>query len=327
MNENQGAADTDGATGKEKAATGAGDKAAGDKVEDKAKDRAANDPAHPAKGGDSEDSTENAPEDEVEASKASLLEHLIELRQRLMWSLAALLLCFILCFYFAAEIYDLLLYPYTRAAGERPDLRLIYTAPQEFFFTQLKVALFGGLFIAFPVIAGQLYMFVAPGLYRDERRAFLPFLLATPLLFLLGALLVYYVVMPLALRFFIGMEQSGEDGGVAIELLPRVSEYLGLVMTLIFAFGICFQLPVLLCLLARVGLLRADSLRAKRKYAVVGVFGVAALLTPPDFISQLGLGLPTLLLYEISILCVAMIERKHFADEGADRQRQQQGGV
>ena len=270
---------------------------------------------------------EDDAKDEVESSKASLLEHLIELRQRLMWSLAALLLCFVVCFYFAAEIYDLLLHPYTRAAGERPDLRLIYTAPQEFFFTQLKVALFGGLFIAFPVIATQLYMFVAPGLYRDERRAFLPFLLATPVLFLLGALLVYSVVMPLALRFFIGMEQSGEEGRVAIELLPRVSEYLGLVMTLIFAFGICFQLPVLLCLLARVGLLRAESLRAKRKYAVVGVFGVAALLTPPDFISQLGLGLPTLLLYEISILCVAMIERKHFAAEDEPQQQEQQGGV
>ena len=254
-------------------------------------------------------------EDEVESSKASLLEHLTELRQRLIYSLLALLVCCIVCFYFAAEIYDILLHPYTRAAGERTDLRLIYTAPQEFFFTQLKLALFGGLFIAFPVVAAQLYMFVAPGLYRNERRAFLPFLLATPILFLLGALLVYYVVMPLALRFFIGMEQSGGGGEVAIELLPRVSEYLGLVMTLIFAFGICFQLPVLLCLLARVGLLRAATLRSGRKYAVVAVFGVAALLTPPDFISQLGLGLPTLVLYEISIWCVSMIERRHFGEE------------
>ena len=263
-----------------------------------------------------------AAEDEVESSKASLLEHLVELRQRLVYSLIALLACFAACFWFAGEIYDILLHPYARAAGERPDLRLIYTAPQEFFFTQLKVALFGAMFIAFPVIAAQLYMFVAPGLYRDERRAFLPFLVATPVLFLLGALLVYYVVMPLALRFFIGMEQAGGEGQVAIELLPRVSEYLGLTMTLIFAFGICFQLPVLLCLLARVGLLRADSLRAKRKYAVVGVFGVAALLTPPDFISQLGLGLPTLVLYEVSILCVAMIERKHFgAEEEPQAQR------
>ena len=259
---------------------------------------------------------EGAPEeDEVESSKASLLEHLIELRQRLIYSLIALLACFAGCFYFAAEIYDLLLYPYVRASGDDSDLRLIYTAPQEFFFTQLKVALFGGLFVGFPVIAAQLYMFVAPGLYRNERRAFLPFLIATPVLFLLGALLVYYIVMPLALRFFIGMEQSGIGDEVAIELLPRVSEYLGLVMTLIFAFGICFQLPVLLCLLARVGLLGADSLRSKRKYAIVGVFAVAALLTPPDFISQLGLGLPTLLLYELSIVCVAMIERRHFPEE------------
>ena len=261
---------------------------------------------------------ETIEEDEVESSKASLFEHLVELRQRLMYSLLALLLCFGACFYFAAEIYDLLLYPYVRASGDRPDLRLIYTAPQEFFFTQLKVALFGGLFIAFPVIAAQLYMFVAPGLYRDERRAFLPFLLATPVLFLLGALLVYYVVMPLALRFFIGMEQPAGLNQVAIELLPRVSEYLSLVMTLIFAFGICFQLPVLLCLLARVGLLGADSLRSKRKYAIVGVFAVAALLTPPDFISQLGLGLPTLLLYELSIICVSMIERRHFSETESD---------
>lgn len=258
---------------------------------------------------------EEARDEEVESSRATLLEHLIELRRRLIYSLLALCLCFGGCFFFAAEIYDLLLYPYLRAAGDRPDLRLIYTAPQEFFFTQLKVALFGGLFLSFPVVATQFYMFVAPGLYRNERRAFLPFLMATPILFLLGALLVYYAVMPLALRFFIGMEQPGGLGQVAIELLPKVSEYLGLIMTLIFAFGVCFQLPVLLCLLARVGLLRADSLRAKRKYAVVGVFAVAALLTPPDFVSQVGLGLPTLLLYEISILCVAMIERRHFSME------------
>ena len=249
-------------------------------------------------------------DDDIEASKAPLLDHLIELRSRLVKSMIAIVIAFAACFYFAQDIFNILLVPYERAAGDKQELTLIFTAPQEFFITQLKLALFGALFLAFPIIASQLYMFVAPGLYKNERRAFLPFLVATPVLFLTGAALVYFVIMPLALRFFLGMEQPGGGGEAAIQLLPRVSEYLGLIMALIFAFGICFQLPVLLTLLGRAGLVSSAGLKKQRKYAIVAAFGVAAILTPPDIISQVGLGVPTILLYEISILCVAMVEKK-----------------
>jgi len=253
-------------------------------------------------------------EHDIDASRAPLLEHLVELRQRLLYSMIAIAIGFGICFYFADQIFNILLVPFETAAGDKTDLKLIYTAPQEFFFTQLKLALFGALFIAFPVLAAQIYMFVAPGLYKNERGAFLPFLLATPVLFLLGASLVYFLIMPLALGFFIGMEQTGGDGQASIELVPRVSEYLGLTMTLIFAFGLCFQLPVLMTLLGRAGLISAGQLRKGRKYAVVAVFAIAAVLTPPDIISQLGLGIPTLVLYEISILSVALIERRRKRD-------------
>ncbi|MBL1234005.1 MAG: twin-arginine translocase subunit TatC, partial [Rhodobiaceae bacterium] len=188
----------------------------------------------------------------------------------------------------------------------------------EYFFTQLKLALFGAIFFAFPVIASQIYMFVAPGLYKQERGAFYPYLIATPVLFIAGGSLVYYVIMPLAFTFFLGMQQAGGDGQAAIELLPRVSEYLGLIMLLIFAFGLCFQLPVVLTLLARVGLVNAPQLRKGRKYAVVAVFAVAAVMTPPDIISQVGLALPTMILYEISIIAVMMIEKKRAAARDDD---------
>ncbi len=256
--------------------------------------------------------------DDIEASKAPLIEHLIELRQRLMRALIAIFIAFIVCFYFATDIYNLLIVPYERAAGAEREIKLIYTAPQEYFFTQMKLALFGALFIAFPIIANQIYKFVAPGLYQNERSAFLPFLVATPVLFALGSMLVYFVVMPLALTFFLSMEQAAGEGRAAIELLPKVNEYLGLIMTLIFAFGLVFQLPVVMTLLGRAGLVSSDTLKTKRKYAIVIAFVVAAVLTPPDPVSQLGLALPTLLLYEISIQAVRLIERARAAREAQE---------
>ncbi len=246
--------------------------------------------------------------DELAGSEASLIEHLTELRSRLIYSIVAVAVLFVVCFLVADWIFDFLLQPFKTATGGIEDVRLIYTAPQEFFFTKLSLSLFGAIFLAFPVIASQIYAFVAPGLYKSERGAFLPYLIATPVFFVFGAAVMFYGVMPLALRFFLSMEGGGPNAAT-IEMLPRVSEYLSLIMTLVLAFGVCFQLPVVLTLLARIGMVNSDSLKSWRKYAFVAVLVVAAFLTPPDPISQLGLALPMLALYEVSIWSVKLVER------------------
>ncbi|ESY74675.1 twin-arginine translocase subunit TatC [Mesorhizobium sp. M1050] len=251
--------------------------------------------------------------DEIEKSSAPLMEHLIELRRRLIWSLGGFFVAFLVCFFFAKKLFNLLVVPFrwaTQWAGLDPHkVELIYTAPQEFFFTQVKLAMFGGMVIAFPLIATQIYKFIAPGLYKNERNAFLPFLIASPILFLMGASLVYFFFTPMVMWFFLAMQQTGTDEQVQISLLPKVSEYLSLIMTLIFSFGLVFQLPVVTSLMTRVGMLSSKALAEKRKWAIVIAFVVAAVLTPPDPMSQIGLALPTILLYEVSIWAARLIER------------------
>ena len=259
-----------------------------------------------------------ADEAEIEASKAPLIEHLMELRERLIKALLAFLATFILSFFFAKDIYNLLVIPYTQVAG--PEARLIYTAPQEYFFTQIKVALFTAAFLSCPVVLSQIYAFVAPGLYKHERAAFRPYLFATPIFFAVGALVVYFLVMPNLLRFFMNMQQANEPGRAQIELLPRVSEYLSLIMTLVFAFGVVFQMPVILTLLGQVGIVSSEFLKEKRRYAIVIVFVIAAILTPPDVFSQLALALPGMLLYEASIYSVRMVEKKRAEREAATQE-------
>ncbi|HTW69186.1 MAG TPA: twin-arginine translocase subunit TatC [Acetobacteraceae bacterium] len=253
-----------------------------------------------------------APDDPINDKPMPLLDHLVELRRRLMWSIAAFFVAFIFCYAISNRIYYFLAEPLAavlRAQGQ-PDPHLIYTQLYEAFFTRIKVAVFGGAFIGFPVIASQIYMFIAPGLYRSEKRALLPFLIATPVLFLMGAALAYYFVFPFAWKFFASFSSMTGGGGVPIELLPRVSDYLDLVMKLIFAFGITFELPVLLTLLAKVGIVTSKGLKRYRRYAWVGMFVIAAVLAPPDVITQSGLALPLIALYEVSILAAKMVEPK-----------------
>ena len=251
-------------------------------------------------------------DDPIDDKPMPLLQHLVELRTRLIWSMVAFVLCFLLSYQFADQIYYFLAKPLADILHEQgnPDPRLIYTQLYEAFFTRIKVAFFGGAFLAFPVIASQIWLFVAPGLYRSEKRALLPFLLATPVLFLLGAALAYYFVFPFAWRFFASFQDPTGGGGVPIELLPRVSEYLDLVMKLIFAFGLTFEMPVLLTLLAKVGIISSAGLKRFRRYAYVGMFVIAAILAPPDVITQTGLAVPLILLYEISIFAAKIVEPK-----------------
>lgn len=281
-------------------------------------------------------------EAEIEASRAPLMDHLVELRGRLVVCLVAFGLAFILCFFFAGPIYVFLVKPFAAAsalhgAGDghhvspidlilvtagveampattREAAQLIYTAPLEILFTKMKLAGFGAVFLAFPVLAFQLYRFVAPGLYRNEKGAFLPFLIASPLLFFLGAALVYFVMLPFVMWFSLSQQISSDT--VAVALLPKVSEYLNLVTALVLAFGLCFQLPVVMTLLGLAGLISSKFMAEGRRYAIVAVVVLAAIVTPPDPISQLMLAIPLVILYEVSIWCVRLIElRRHAADE------------
>ncbi len=251
-------------------------------------------------------------DDPIHDKPMPLLEHLLELRRRLMYAIVAFMVAFGGCYYFSGDIYYFLAEPLARVLESQGmhAPHLIYTQLYEVFFTKIKVAMFGAVFFAFPIIASQLWLFIAPGLYRSEKRALLPFLVSSPVLFLLGGALAYYVVFPFAWKFFASFQSNTGGGGVPIELMPRVSEYLDLVMKLIFAFGLTFQMPVLLTLLAKVGIVTAAGLAKFRRYAYVGMFVVAAILAPPDVFTQTALALPLIALYEISVFMAKIVAPK-----------------
>lgn len=258
----------------------------------------------------------------TDEKKMPLLDHLIELRQRMLWSVGSLLVVFLICFFFAEQVFDFLAQPLADVLldgreDNRPP-RLIFTNLTEVFFTYVKVAFFAAAFICCPIFLMQLWLFVAPGLYKHEKSAFAPFLAATPVLFFVGGSLVYFIIFPFVVEFFIAFETPGGEGNLPIELEQRVSEYFSLMMKLIFAFGLCFQLPVIMTLLARVGLATSKGMAAKRKYAIVGVFIFAAIFTPPDPISQLSLAIPIVILYEVSIYMAKLVEKGRPKDEYDD---------
>ena len=253
------------------------------------------------------------------ADNNSFTSHFIELRSRLLNSLIFIFVIFIISYVFAEHLYNFLVEPYSKAVrDEGGQRRLIFTALHETFITYIKVAFFSAIFIGSPVLLIQIYKFIAPGLYKNEKQALLPYLISTPILFLLGGLLVYYLVMPLAIKFFLSFETLGSNKTLPIQLEAKVNEYLSLIMRLIFAFGISFQLPILLNLLARIGIVNSEYLKSRRRYVIVIIFAFAAILTPPDPITQVGLAIPLLLLYEVSIFTVKFIEKKKVSENLED---------